>query len=62
MSEPLIYEIGRRDEAVRCCRNVMCRKHRCPTELLRSELDLPEVSELQVIRHFTRSEPSQLLD
>ena len=25
-----------------------------PRELLRSELDLPEVSELQVVRHFTR--------
>jgi glycine dehydrogenase subunit 2 len=52
MSEPIIYDIsvsGRQAVSLPACD---VPKAKLPDELLRSDLDLPEVSELQVVRHF----------
>src|SRR5262245_53650193 len=52
MSESLIYEIsapGRRGVTLP---EVDVPETSLPTELLRDDLDLPEVSELQAVRHF----------
>ncbi|MBN8618415.1 MAG: aminomethyl-transferring glycine dehydrogenase subunit GcvPB, partial [Anaerolineae bacterium] len=54
MSEPLIYEIsasGRRGVLLPDCD---VPQEPLPAELIRADLDFPEVSELQVVRHFTR--------
>ena len=53
MTEPTIYEIS---AAGRCgvqLPDVDVPEAELPKDLLRDDLDLPEVSELQVIRHFT---------
>jgi glycine dehydrogenase subunit 2 len=53
-TEPLIYELskpGRRGISVP---EVDVPASEIPAELCRDELDLPEVSEIDVIRHFTR--------
>jgi glycine dehydrogenase subunit 2 len=53
-TEPLIYELskpGRRGISVP---EVDVPPSEIPAELCRDELDLPEVSEIDVIRHFTR--------
>ena len=52
MSEPLIYEVsvpGRKGVTLPDCD---VPRARMPRELMRDELKLPEVSELQVVRHF----------
>jgi glycine dehydrogenase subunit 2 len=54
MSEPLIYDIGspgRQGATLPVCDVPITP---IPSELVRANLDLPEVSELQVVRHFTR--------
>src|SRR5687768_7531855 len=54
MSEPLIYEIsvpGREAALLPAC-DVPTTA--LPTDLMRDELDLPEVSELQAVRHFVK--------
>jgi glycine dehydrogenase subunit 2 len=53
-SEPLIYELsaaGRQAVTLPACD---VPEIPLPTDLLRKELDWPEVSELQVVRHYTR--------
>ncbi len=54
MTEPLIYDMsspGREGALLPACD---VPESDLPKDLLRADLDLPEVSELQVIRHFTR--------
>jgi glycine dehydrogenase subunit 2 len=53
-TEPLIYELsaaGRQAVTLPACD---VPETPLPTDLLRKELDWPEVSELQVVRHYTR--------
>src|SRR5215510_7268921 len=54
MSEPLIYDIGSPGRWGVLLPDCDVPETPLPTELLRSELDFPEVSELQVVRHFTK--------
>ncbi len=53
MTEPTIYEISASGRSGVQLPDVDVPTTDLPKDLLRSELDLPEVSELQVIRHFT---------
>lgn len=52
MTEPLIYDISVPGRCGVSLPGVDVPETPLPTELLRKELDLPEVSEMQVIRHF----------
>ena len=52
MTEPLIYEISVPGRCGVSLPNVDVPESPLPAELMRETLDLPEVSELQVIRHF----------
>lgn len=54
MSEPLIYDLGSPGRQGALLPELDVPKTDLPAELLRSDLDLPEVGELQVVRHFTR--------
>ncbi|MBZ0289022.1 MAG: aminomethyl-transferring glycine dehydrogenase subunit GcvPB, partial [Anaerolineae bacterium] len=54
MTEPLIYDLsspGRKGVLLPDCD---VPESELPKDLMRAELDLPEVSELQVIRHFVK--------
>ncbi len=50
--EPLIYEIGVAGRTGAMLPTPDVPMSELPTELMRADLDLPEVSELQVVRHF----------
>lgn len=52
MSEPLIYEISAPGRRAALLPDLDVPETPMPDGLLRAELDLPEVSELQVIRHY----------
>jgi glycine dehydrogenase subunit 2 len=52
MSEPLIYELSSPGRKGVLLPDLDVPESDLPKDLLRGELDLPEVSELQVIRHF----------
>ena len=54
MSEATIYELGASGRSALRLPQCDVPPTDLPKKLLRKELDLPEVSELQVIRHFTR--------
>jgi glycine dehydrogenase subunit 2 len=55
MSEPLIFERGRPDRAARAQRPLQEPVCDLPAEMLRGDLPLlPEVSELDAVRHYTR--------
>ena len=54
MSEATIYELGASGRSALRLPQCDVPPTELPRKLLRKELDLPEVSELQVIRHFTR--------
>ncbi len=54
MSEALIYEMSSPGRQGVLLPNCDVPETPLPTDLMRSDLDLPEVSELQVVRHFTR--------
>jgi len=54
MSEATIYELGASGRSALRLPDCDVPPTALPPELLREELDLPEVSELQVMRHFTR--------
>ena len=55
MSEPLIFEIGRPGRSASAQFPQQESAHELPEEYLRSEPPLlPEASELDVVRHFTR--------
>ncbi len=54
MSEATIYELGASGRSALRLPQCDVPRTELPRKLLRKELDLPEVSELQVIRHFTR--------
>jgi len=54
MTEPLIYDIGSPGRTGARLPDCDVPETPIPADLLRAELDLPEVSELQVVRHFTR--------
>jgi glycine dehydrogenase subunit 2 len=53
MTEPTIYEISASGRSAVNLPELDVPAADLPKDLLRSELDLPEVSELQVVRHFT---------
>ncbi|MCX8169998.1 MAG: aminomethyl-transferring glycine dehydrogenase subunit GcvPB [Candidatus Methanomethyliaceae archaeon] len=50
-SEPLIFELGGRGRIGELIEDV---KVEIPKELMREELNLPELSQIEVVRHFTR--------
>lgn len=52
--EPLIYELGKAGRKGTSAPPVDVPTTEVPAELLRDELGLPEVSEIDVIRHYTR--------
>jgi glycine dehydrogenase subunit 2 len=52
MTEPLIYEISAPGRIGTTLPDVEVPENELPKELLRKDLDLPEVSELQAVRHF----------
>jgi glycine dehydrogenase subunit 2 len=52
--EPLIYELSRRGRRAVHLPAPDVPKADLPSDLLRDELDWPEVSEIDVVRHFTR--------
>lgn len=52
--EPLIYDLGRPGRTGVSLPEVDVPETAFPADLLRSELDLPEVDQLSVVRHFTR--------
>ncbi|MBL8163190.1 MAG: aminomethyl-transferring glycine dehydrogenase subunit GcvPB [Anaerolineae bacterium] len=54
MSEQLIYDLGSPGRCGVLLPDCDVPQEAIPAELLRADLDLPEVGELQVIRHFTR--------
>ncbi|RMG84137.1 MAG: aminomethyl-transferring glycine dehydrogenase subunit GcvPB, partial [Chloroflexi bacterium] len=54
MTEPLIYEISSPGRIGVNLPKCDVPESELPSELMRDELALPEVSELQVVRHFTR--------
>jgi glycine dehydrogenase subunit 2 len=54
MSEPLIYDLSSPGRQGTLLPKLDVPASELPSELLRSDLDLPEVGELQVVRHFTR--------
>ncbi len=54
MTEPLIYEISASGRIGVNLPQCDVPESELPSELMRDELALPEVSELQVVRHFTR--------
>jgi len=54
MSEPLIYDLGRPGRAGVHMPDPDVPVTAFPADLLRSDLDLPEVDQLTVVRHFTR--------
>ena len=54
MSEPLIYEISSPGRCGVMLPDVDVPEAELPQDMLRDALDLPEVSELQVIRHYVR--------
>ncbi|MCA9903133.1 MAG: aminomethyl-transferring glycine dehydrogenase subunit GcvPB, partial [Anaerolineae bacterium] len=52
MTESLIYEISSPGRTAVTLPDVGVPEVELPKDLLRKDLDLPEVSELQVMRHF----------
>ena len=52
MTEPIIYDLSVSGRTGALLPDVDVPTSALPTELMRDDLDLPEVSELQVIRHF----------
>ncbi len=54
MSEPLIYEKSSPGRTGATLPECDVPQAELPADLLRKDLDLPEVSELQVVRHYTR--------
>jgi glycine dehydrogenase subunit 2 len=54
MTEPLIYDLSSPGRTGALLPGLDVPEAALPTDLLRDELDLPEVGELQVIRHYTR--------
>ena len=54
MTEPLIYDLGRPGRVGVQMPDPDVPLTEIPAELTRSELDLPEVDQLTVVRHFTR--------
>src|SRR5690606_8977850 len=52
--EPLIYELGAPGRVGVSLPKTDVPEAPLPEDLLRSELDLPEVSEIDVVRHFVR--------
>ena len=52
--EPLIYDLGKPGRTGTTVPAVDVPTTDVPAELLRDELGLPEVSEIDVIRHYTR--------
>jgi glycine dehydrogenase subunit 2 len=54
MTEPLIYDIGSPGRMGTTLPATEVPESDLPKDLLRKDLDLPEVSELQVIRHFVK--------
>jgi glycine dehydrogenase subunit 2 len=53
MTEPLIYELSAPGRIGALLPDVDVPESPLPADLMRDDLDLPEVSELQVVRHFT---------
>jgi glycine dehydrogenase subunit 2 len=54
MTEPLIYDIGSPGRMGVTLPPTEVPETELPTDLLRKDLDLPEVGELQVVRHFVK--------
>ena len=54
MTEPLIYELSAAGRRGALLPAIDVPETALPAELLRDDLDLPEVSEMQVIRHFVK--------
>src|SRR5690606_31301353 len=52
--EPLIYDLGAPGRTGVTLPQVDVPEAPLPEDLLRSDLDLPEVSEMDVVRHFVR--------
>ena len=53
MTESLIYDLGAAGRRGVLLPDCDVPESLLPTDLIRDELDFPEVSELQVVRHFT---------
>jgi glycine dehydrogenase subunit 2 len=53
-AEPLIFELGHPGRANRYFPNGRALEEFLPAVALRTELPLPDNSELEVVRHFTR--------
>jgi len=51
-NEPLVYEIIHPVAAASICLRPMCPETDLPKDLLRSNLGLPELSQLDVVRHY----------
>ena len=54
MIEPTIYEISSEGRKGVSYPNVDVPRTKLPKEFLRTELNLPEVAEVDVVRHYTR--------
>ncbi len=54
MSEPLLYELSRPGRPGPALPRLDVPESELPTDLLREDLPLPEVSEVDVVRHFVR--------
>src|SRR5262245_51946958 len=54
MTEPLIYDLSSHGRTGALLPNLDVPEAPLPDNLLRDNLDLPEVGELQVIRHFVK--------
>ncbi|MEM3882249.1 MAG: hypothetical protein QXO23_02565, partial [Candidatus Methanomethyliaceae archaeon] len=52
--EPLIFEIGRKGRIGSLIEECNAIVDGIPKDLLRDDLNLPEVSQIEVVRHFTR--------
>src|SRR3989338_5333877 len=54
MTEPLIYDLGAPGRMGTSLPDPGVPETALPADLLRTELDLPEVDQMTVVRHFTR--------
>ncbi|MGC8936931.1 MAG: aminomethyl-transferring glycine dehydrogenase subunit GcvPB [Candidatus Methanomethylicaceae archaeon] len=54
LPEPLIFEIGKKGRTGILIEDCEVEFNDVPKELLRDSLDLPEISQVEVVRHFTR--------